>query len=135
MLYGILYPIFLCFLGVGIFSKTPSFLSNIADNFKIPQQITKIGQDTTINAHVGLSYYFYADGGIPFVFIGCFVLGFVAMTVFEKAKQENNNKSMVLYLFAMIVTMMSFIRLQIVLPGYALALLYLCTIIYRKRKI
>jgi oligosaccharide repeat unit polymerase len=133
-IYGLIYPIMVGLRGLGVISQYPSAIRQIGENFSIPGNVKLIGNDTTINAHVGLSYYFYSDGGILFVFFGCFALGFAAMYLYKRAMETNNNKNISLYLFMMCVIIMSFIRFQLSSAQYTLALLYLATFIYKKER-
>jgi oligosaccharide repeat unit polymerase len=133
VLYGILFPILIGIRGVGLISSLPSFVTQAGNNFIIPQQINKIGESLTINAHVGISYYFYAEGGMFFVLLGCMILGYGCMRAYINAKEKHTLKHMAVYNFVMCLVIMSFIRFQLILPGYAFALLYISTFVFKRK--
>jgi hypothetical protein len=135
LIYGLLSPILVGLKGFGIISQYPEVIRQVGSNFLIPTQINKIGNNTTINAHVGLSYYFYSDGGIVFVFLGCLALGYLSMHLYKKVLERNTDKDRAIYLMIMCVIIMSFIRFQFALPMYAVAILYISTFIYKKERL
>lgn len=132
-LYGILYPIAVGLRGVGLIPNMPKVIEQITENQSIAENYKLIGSNISINAHVGASYYFYCDGGIPFVLIGCLAFGFAAGWVYKKVLSNPTTKNMAIYAFFMCVVGMSFIRFQIFTRKYALALLYIIVLMYQRK--
>lgn len=135
LLYGLLSPVLLGLRGVGLIRGYPNIIDQVVENMEIPTHINPIGEGVTINAHVGLSYYFYADGGILFVLFGCLLFGYLACMAFQKARKHRDSQNVAIYLMMLCVILMSFIRFQLVSSKYALAMLYMATFIYTKRSI
>ena len=75
------------------------------------------------NAFVTPIYYFYIDGGIPFVIIASLFFGFIVSRAFDKIENNINMKNYVLYCVIMFGLFVSFMRIQTCIPGYIISII------------
>ena len=76
------------------------------------------------NAFVTPIYYFYIDGGYPFVCLASILFGFVVSRVFNKIKNNIDLKNFIYYVLIMYGVFLTFIRIQTAIPSYILAFIF-----------
>src|SRR5699024_3458204 len=73
------------------------------------------------NAFVTPIYYFFIDGGYPFVCIASFVFGCIITGFYEKFEENINIKSFAFYGLIMYGVFVSFMRIQTAIPAYIIS--------------
>lgn len=85
------------------------------------------------NAFVTPVYYFYIDGGIPFICLGSLICGFLVSYVYNLIKDNLNLKNFVIYALIMYGVFLSFMRLQLVIPSYIISLVMAKYLLYNSK--
>ena len=73
------------------------------------------------NAFVTPIYYFYIDGGYPFVCIASIFFGYLVSSLYENFEKEIDARSFVIYALVMYGVFISFIRIQTAIPSYIIS--------------
>lgn len=81
------------------------------------------------NAFVTPIYYFFLDGGYPFVCIASFVFGYLVMAVCRKTEKNINIKSFTIYTLMMYGVFLSFTRIQTIVPSYIISFIFVWIIL------
>ncbi len=87
------------------------------------------------NAFVTPIYYFYIDGGYPFVMLASFFFGFLVAYLFKKFEADINVKSFVIYTLIMYGVLLTFSRIQTSIPSYIIAFIIACLIFKSRKKV
>lgn len=106
---------------------------SVPDNYEVfmsynstLQSGVQIGPDVWYNAYVSMNYHFYLSFGVFGIFLGNFMYGSIASSLYLKVKRESENilnTAVLMLLLQGILT--SMIRWQFVIPAYALAFIYI----------
>lgn len=86
------------------------------------------------NAFVTPIYYFFIDGGYPFICIASFIFGYLVMVIHTKIEKDINLKSFTFYALIVYGIFLSFIRVQTVIPSYIISYIYIWIILKEVRK-
>ena len=133
-LNGFISPIIILLRGVGLISNTPYLYQLASSYISAVEEVTAIGYGISTNAFVGLSYTFYADGGVLFVLIGNFIFGYICANQYKQIRTRKDTKFVALYLLLIVSICMSFVRFQFCQYFYAMALVMI-NLLYRREKI
>ena len=87
------------------------------------------------NAFVTPVYYFYIDGGYPFVVLASFFFGFLVSYLFKKFEANINIKSSLVYTLIMYGVLLTFSRIQTAVPSYIIAFIITCFMFKSKEKV
>ena len=81
------------------------------------------------NAFVTPIYYFFLDGGYPFVCMASLFFGYIVIAVQRKFEENINIRSFIIYSFVVYATFLSFMRIQTAMPGFIISFVFaiLCT--------
>lgn len=111
----------------------PESAAIVADTVNMVDQIwVKIGRRTTANAYVTGIWYLYYDFRLPGVAIGMLLLGVAAHRSYSGASGSGSQRSVCIYAFCCMLIFYMFARFQLAYSKYALGLLYLRFLIYKK---
>jgi hypothetical protein len=86
------------------------------------------------NAFVTPIYYFFIDGGYPFVCIASLIFGLIVSNQYKKITGNMNVKNFVMYYVIMYGVFVTFMRIQTAIPSYIIAFI-LIAILFRKKEI
>ena len=86
------------------------------------------------NAFVTPIYYFYIDGGYPFVCIASVLFGILISTVYKRICNKIDVRNFVLYILSVYGVFLTFIRIQTCIPGYIIAIMLIFIIFKREKK-
>lgn len=95
------------------------------------QTSVTVGNQVWMKAFVTLFYFFYVDGGLPAVLLLSALYGFFSNRMFLRARAEPNGRNLAVFAFFMQGILMSMVRMQFYIPGYAWGLL--CIIFMYRR--
>lgn len=73
------------------------------------------------NAFVTPIYYFFIDGGYPFVCIASFLFGCIVSIAYEKFEKNMNVRSFTMYTLMMYGIFITFMRIQTAIPAYIIS--------------
>lgn len=128
---GFISPVVILLQGFGLIQGGP-YLYRLANaQISAVEELMTIGYGVSTNAFVGISYSFYADGGMLFVLLGNCIFGFVCMRQYRCMRQRRDCKSTALYMILIASVCMSFTRFQYCQYFYAMAIV-LINLLYRK---
>ena len=85
------------------------------------------------NAFVTPIYYFYIDGGYPFVCIASLLFGILISTVYKRICNEIDARNFVLYILSVYGVFLTFIRIQTCIPGFIIAIILTFLILKREK--
>ncbi len=97
------------------------------------EQFLSIGSGIS-NAFVTPIYYFYLDGGYPFVIGASGFFGMLVSHFYTNFKKQINIKSFTIYALIMLAIFVSFMRIQTAIPSYIISFILVHLIFYRKKK-
>ncbi len=88
------------------------------------------------NAFVSPIYYFYLDGGYPFVIAASILFGLLVAMFYKRFQENINMKSFILYNLVIYGLFVSFMRVQTAIPSYVISyiLVFLIFMIVKKQK-
>lgn len=87
---------------------------------------------TRANAYVSLFWFFYLDGRVLGIIIGCFLYGIIMSCLYSEVIKRGNMKNICLYSFMMQGLLFSFVRMQLSSIYYAIAVIMICFIAFKK---
>lgn len=87
------------------------------------------------NAFVTPIYYFFIDGGYPFVCIASFAFGYITQRFYERVEKKVNIKSFTLYCLVIYGVFVSFMRIQTAIPAYIISFVLVYLLMKRVKKI
>lgn len=87
---------------------------------------------TKANAYVSIFWFFYLDGKILGVIIGCILYSIIIAYNYSKLKVEMNNRNLCVYLLLLQGIIFSFVRMQFANETYAISLLMVLFLMYKK---
>ena len=124
--FRVLETIGLDFLVPQIYNDTYTYILN-AETFK------QVGYGIA-NAFVTPIYYFYIDGGYPFVCIVSVFFGYIVSALYEKFDKRIDARSFVIYGLVMYGVFVSFIRIQTAIPSYIISFAF-AIFLLKKQKV
>lgn len=86
------------------------------------------------NAFVTPIYYFYIDGGYPFVCIASLLFGILVSYVYKKICNNIDLRNFVIYILMIYGVFLTFIRIQTCIPGYIISFILVFLILKREKK-
>ena len=85
------------------------------------------------NAFVTPIYYFYIDGGYPFVCIASTFFGYLVSSLYENFEKRIDARSFVIYALVMYGVFVSFIRIQTAIPSYIISFILAIFLLKRQK--
>ena len=89
---------------------------------------------TRANAYVSLFWYFYVDGRCAGVFLGSMLYGLLMSNSFSSVIKKPNIKTICMYSFLLQGLLFSFIRMQTSNLYYAMAIVYIGLVLFKRKK-
>lgn len=89
---------------------------------------------TRANAYVSLFWYFYVDGRCAGVFLGSMLYGLLMSNSFSSVIKKPNIKIICMYSFLLQGLLFSFIRMQTSNLYYAMAIVYIGLVLFKRKK-
>lgn len=86
------------------------------------------------NAFVTPIYYFFIDGGYPFVCIASFIFGYLVIDIHTKIEKNLNLRSFTFYALMIYGIFLSFTRVQTVVPSYIISFIFAWTMLKTARE-
>lgn len=118
---------------IGLNSIVPSLYQTSYQHILNAEVFRNVGYGVG-NAFVTPIYYFFLDGGYPFVCIASCIFGVLVSKKYRKIENNMNEKTFVNYYLIMYGIFISFMRIQTAIPSYAMAFI-LVAILFRKQKV
>lgn len=111
----------------------PENAAVVEDTVNMLDQIwIRIGKKTVANAYVTAIWYFYYDFRLLGIALGMSLLGIGAQRSYKKACLTGSQKSVCMYAFFCMLIFYVFARFQLAYSKYALGLLYLHFLVYKR---
>ena len=117
---------------VGLESMVPQIYNEAYRHILNAEIFKDVGYGVA-NAFVTPIYYFFIDGGYPFVCIFSFVFGYILSYIYDRIKKDINIRSFVIYTLVTYGMFLTFIRIQTAVPAYFISLAF-SFFIFKKKK-
>ena len=131
--FGVHSYIFRIFETIGAKALVPPIYNEAFKNILNAEVFKNVGYGIA-NAFVTPIYYFYIDGGYPFVILASFFFGFIISYIFKKFETNINIKSFVIYTLIMYGVLLTFSRIQTAIPAYIISFIITIFMFKSKRK-
>lgn len=118
---------------VGLKSMVPS-IYNTSYQYILNAEVFKNVGFGVGNAFVTPIYYFFLDGGYPFVCIASLIFGAIVSKQYRRIEKNMNAKSFSYYYLIMYGVFVTFMRIQTCIPSFVIAFI-LVAILFRKKEI
>lgn len=118
---------------IGLSSLVPGVFKVAFDSMLAAEIVIPVG-DGVGNAFVTPVYYFYIDGGYPFVIIASALFGFLVTYIYNRIIRRMNVRNYVLYMIVLYGVLVSFMRIQTVIPSYLISILLVFVLTYSGKK-
>ena len=92
-----------------------------------------IGNGVSANAYVSAFWFFYVDGRLLGVALGSFIYGAFNRAVYNRTRLFFTQKSIAFYCMILVGVFYTFGRFEFAQDSYVLGVIYLCTILYKKK--
>lgn len=108
---------------IGLNNFVPNIYKDAFTSLLSAEKFRDVGYGNA-NAFVTPIFYFYIDGGYPFVCILSFLFGFALSNIYEKFYNNINIKSFVIYVLSLYGVFVSFARIQTAIPQFILSFIF-----------
>ncbi len=132
-LFGLHSYIFRVFITLGLNFLVPSSY-HIAYNWLLnAEKFVNTGYGVG-NAFVTPIYYFFIDGGYPFVILASTLFGFLIFKFYKKNEDITNVKSFIFYILIMYGVFLSFMRIQTSIPSYIISFILVAILLKHNQR-
>lgn len=118
---------------MGLNSLVPCIFTTSFSHILAAEKFLPIG-DGVGNAFVTPIYYFYIDGGYPFVIIASIFFGYIITHMFNKINKDLNIRNYVLYMLIIYGVLVSFMRIQTAIPSYVISILFAIILTHNRKE-
>ena len=132
--FGLHSYVFRIFDTVGLDFLVPQIYNNAYTNILNAEIFKNVGYGVA-NAFVTPIYYFFVDGGYPFVCIASSFFGYIVSNIYEKLEKNINVKSFTIYALIMYGVFLTFIRVQTAVPTYIISFILVEFILKPSKKV
>ena len=87
------------------------------------------------NAFVTPIYYFFIDGGYPFVCIASLLFGYIVSKLYDKFERNINIRSFTMYSLIMYGVFITFMRIQTAIPAYIISFVLMLYVLRAHREV
>ncbi len=119
--FGIHSYVFRAFDAIGLDFLIPQIYNETFKHVLNTEIFHQVGYGVA-NAFVTPIYYFFIDGGIPFVCIFSMLFGFIIKKSYNSITQNMDLKNFTLYALIIYGTFLTFIRIQTAIPSYIISI-------------
>lgn len=105
---------------VGLDFMVPQIYKNAYQSILNAEIFRNVGYGVA-NAFVTPIYYFYIDGGYPFVCIASLIWGLIVSLMYKLFEKDINLRSFTIYALAIYGNFVSFMRIQTAIPAYIIS--------------
>lgn len=118
--FGIHSYFFRAFDAIGLDILVPPIYDYTFQQLLNAEKFINVGMGTA-NAFVTPIYYFYIDGGYPFVCIASLLFGYLVIKASRKLMENMNIRNFTFYVLIMYGVFLTFIRIQTAIPSYIIS--------------
>lgn len=120
---------------IGLDFLVPQIYSNAYTNILNAEIFKNVGYGIG-NAFVTPIYYFFVDGGYPFVCSASLIFGYVVSSLYERFERNINVRSFTMYVLITYGVFLTFVRVQTAIPAYVISFIFACFILtpFKQRK-
>lgn len=128
--FGVHSYFFRVFETLGMSFLVPNIYNISFDNILGAEEFKNVGYGIG-NAFVTPIYYFYKDGGIPFIIFASVLFGYIVAKIYKVFYNNINVKNFVIYALVTYGVFLTFIRIQTAIPSYIISFIF-AKIIFKK---
>lgn len=118
---------------IGLDFLIPSVYNTAFDHLLNAEMFKNVGYGQA-NAFVTPIYYFFIDGGYPFVCLASFFFGYIVQNIYKRLKKNIDIRNFVIYILVIYGVFLTFIRLQTTIPAYIISYIFVFILLRRSKQ-